>query len=554
MEDGVVTIGTKLDTKGFDLEIKATKDKLDGLIEEYKVLEKAKPFEGQDKELKKLQEEIEKTRNKYVDLNAKQKKIDSASMFGMKNSIENIGNSIEKVTKRVTHWALAIFGVRTAYNMIRNAMSTITSQDEQLQADVDYMKNAIAYTLEPVVRGIVNLMKQLMYYVAYIVKAWTGKNIFANANKSLKSATSSAKQLNKELNKTIAGFDEMNVLQDTSSRGSTADGGAIPSFDLTNLEDMPIPSWLQWIADNKDIVIAGLTGIAAGLLAVKLGATGIMGLGIGIAVAGVILLIKDIIKFIKDPSWTNFIAILGDIAIAIGGIMLIMGNWWGLLIAIIGLLVKLVAENWDKIKEILSKVASWFYDHIISPIGNFFKEEGARIKETFKNTIEDVKSRFNSMVNFFKNIISKITNLFKTIGTNVGNVIGSAFKAVINGVLKAIENILNFPIKSINKLINTINKVPGINLGTLQTFSLPRLARGGIVNNPGPGVMMGSYVAGEKGPEAVIPLDDQTLDRLGLAFARHTTINATLINQMNGRVISRELQKVQNDSDFAYNR
>ena len=48
--------------------------------------------------------------------------------------------------------------------------------------------------------------------------------------------------------------------------------------------------------------------------------------------------------------------------------------------------------------------------------------------------------------------------------------------------------------------------MPGIRLGKLQTFRLPRLARGGIVNNPGPGVMMGNYVAGERGAEAILPL------------------------------------------------
>ena len=85
------------------------------------------------------------------------------------------------------------------------------------------------------------------------------------------------------------------------------------------------------------------------------------------------------------------------------------------------------------------------------------------------------------MITFFSNLISKIVGLFKNIGTKVGNVIASAFELVINGVLKSIENILNFPIKSINKLIDVINKVPGINIGTLPTFNLPRLAKGAVI-------------------------------------------------------------------------
>ena len=166
-----------------------------------------------------------------------------------------------------------------------------------------------------------------------------------------------------------------------------------------------------------------------------------------------------------------------------------------------------------------------------------------------------VKDKFSSIISFFSNLIGKIVGLFKEIGTKVGDVIGGAFKAVINGVLWAIENILNFPIRTINSLIRTINKIPGINIGTLSEFSLPRLAKGGIINQPGKGVMVGSAIAGERGQEGVIPLtDSQQMALLGEAIGKYITVNATVINQMNGRVLSRELQKVKNESDFAYNR
>ena len=71
--------------------------------------------------------------------------------------------------------------------------------------------------------------------------------------------------------------------------------------------------------------------------------------------------------------------------------------------------------------------------------------------------------------------------MFRNIGTKVGNAISGAFRVVINGILGAIEGILNFPIKSVNKLIGVINKVPGINIGTLPTFNLPRLAKGTVI-------------------------------------------------------------------------
>ena len=49
--------------------------------------------------------------------------------------------------------------------------------------------------------------------------------------------------------------------------------------------------------------------------------------------------------------------------------------------------------------------------------------------------------------------------------------------------------------------------------------------------------------------EGVIPLtDSQQMALLGEAIGRYITVNANIVNTMNGRVISKELQKVQNES------
>ena len=84
---------------------------------------------------------------------------------------------------------------------------------------------------------------------------------------------------------------------------------------------------------------------------------------------------------------------------------------------------------------------------------------------------------------------------------------------------------------------------------------LPKLAVGGVINQPGRGIPLGSAIGGEYGAEGVVPLtDSQQMALLGEAIGRYITINAQMNNYMNGRLISRELQKVQNQNDFAYNR
>ena len=72
---------------------------------------------------------------------------------------------------------------------------------------------------------------------------------------------------------------------------------------------------------------------------------------------------------------------------------------------------------------------------------------------------------------------------------------------------------------------------------------------------PNKGTMIGgSAIGGEAGREGVIPLtDQQAMAELGREIGKYITINANIVNTMNGRVISRELKQVQNEQDFAYN-
>ena len=502
--DGWVTIKTEVDTKQFDKQIKELENDLSILEKKYEEVNDTKMFEWQEEEARKLKKEIQKVKEQIDILEGKKLKV---NMFGsMKETVDDIGNGISKTIKKITRWGIAIFGVRSAYMAVRSAMGTISKNDEQLKADIDYIKDALAYTLEPIVRRIVDLIKQLMFYVGYLTKAWTGKNIFENANKSLKGANKQAK----DLKKTMAGFDEMNVL---NSGGSTSGGGVSPSFDLTGLENMKEPKWLIMIKDIGQWIIDNWQDVVFGLLLTKL-----------------------------------FIDLLS-------------GNWIAVVIDLIGLLVIAFFRVRDAIitiyedgKVVLGTFLGWIYDKFIKPLGDFFGALWNGLVIGFEKAINGIEKAFNSVVNFFKNIINTIVGLFKTIGTKVGDVIGSAFKTVINGVLKAIETILNKPIKAINSLLGVINKIPGIDLEKLPTFSLPRLAVGGIVNMPGRGVnYMGANI-GERGAEGVIPLtNSQMMSELGKAIGQYVTINANITTNMNGRVISRELQKINNNSNFARN-
>lgn len=544
--DGYVTIGTNLDTKSFDAQIDYVESQLQEIEDKLKQADMG--FEVGDTQ--KLEAQYEKLIQKLSTLRQKQADLNKTDLSNIQKSIDNVGNSTSNVIKKVGKWSLAIFGVRSAYMFVRQTASTLSQYNEKIGADLEYIRFALASSLQPIIEGLIQLVYKLLTYVNYIAKAWFGVDLFANA--SAKAMNKGAKSAEK-MKKSLAGFDEMNVMQDTTG-GGAGGGATVPSIDLSQWQG-EVPSWIQWIADNKDIVIAGLLGIAGGLTAINLGLTAIQGLGIGLILAGIVLLIQGIVDFIKDPSWDAFLTILQGIALVVAGIALLMGGWIVALVALGVAIVAYIIKNWDKVKEILGKVGSWIYDNIIKPVGNFFVGLWDGIVNGVKTAVKWVKDAFSSVVSFFSNLISKIVNLFKTIGTKVGDAIGSAFKVVINGVLKAIENILNFPINSINKLIGVINKVPGINLGKLPTFNLPRLAVGGIVNMPGRGVPVGGAITGEAGREGVIPLtDSQAMETLGATIGKYININLTNITKLDNRQIAKEQKKINAQNDFAFNR
>ena len=543
--NGKVVIGCDLDTKDFDAEIKYVESQLEEI--EYKLKQADMGFEVGDTQ--KLEAQYSRLVKQLDRLQKKQADLNKTDLSGVQKSIENVGKSTSKVITKMGKWALGIFAIESAYGFVRQAMASVSEYNEQISSDVEYIRFAMASMLQPVIEGLINLAYKLLTYVNYIAKAWFGVDLFANAsanamNKSAKSA--------EKMKKSLAGFDEMNVLNDNGSTGAM--GTVAPSFDLASPEDVQIPSWIKWIADNKDIVIAGLMGISGALIAVHLGLTLIQGLGIGIILAGIVTLIQGIVDFIKDPSWTNFLTILQGIALVVSGIAVLLGGWIVALASLGVAIVSYVIKNWDKVKEILSEVGSWVYDNIIKPVGDFFVGLWDGIVNGVKTAVQGVKGAFSSVVSFFSNLIQKILGLFKNIGIKTANVIGGAFKTVINGVLKAIENILNFPIKSINKLIDVINAVPGINISTLPTFKLPRLAKGGIINQPGRGIPVGSAIGGERGQEGVLPLtDSQQMQLLGEAIGKYINLNATIPIYMGNRQIAREIKKINAQNDFAFN-
>lgn len=336
---------------------------------------------------KKIQEnELQQglTKNNIDTIN---QKLENTKDFGsISESIKSIGSSTEGIVKKVAKWGLAVFGVRSAYMFIRQAMSTLSQYDDKLATDIQYIRYVLASTLKPIIETIINLVYKLLAYIGYIAKAWFGVNIFANAsakafqkvNKGVKDTSKSAQKLQK----TLAGFDEMNILQENGSVGTGGGGGGVglPSQDLANLGDIEIPGWIKWIAENGELLKNIILGIGEAFITWKLlkwaselgaFASGIGELATVLQVAGIIAIvigitnaIGDIINLIKDPSWDTFLQLIGDLSVALLGLsaMLIgMGTSWAWIPAVIGgigFLVSALIDASDANEDLAKKTKS----------------------------------------------------------------------------------------------------------------------------------------------------------------------------------------------------
>ena len=463
-QDGVISsfidMGHDADFDYFDTQINYLETKVKDLRQMLKLNEKNPDFDIGD--INKVVADIASLERRIEILKEKKDSLNDTGMTGFTKSVQQATKSIQKSIKQITNMALAVFSLSSAYMMVRSAVSTLSQYNTQLASDIQYIKFALAKTLEPLITKIVNLVYTLLQYVNMLSVAWFGVNLFANANAS---AMNKASKSAEKMKKSLAGFDEVNILSNNKTEDSSS-AAASPSVDLsdTNIE---VPPFLQFMMDNGNLILALLAGIATYLTLIKFGVEGIMALGFGVIIAGVVLLVQDFLALMKDPTWQGIVAILTDIAIIAGGIMLLLGNWWGLLVAGIALLVRLIVENWDTIKGVLGTVGGWIMDHVITPVINFFTGLWDGIVNIFTGIVTAISDAWNAVKEWTSDLVSKIVGgvveffsglwqKIKDIFNNIKNTISTIWNGIKSFFGTIIANIVNGAIDKFNNMKTTV--------------------------------------------------------------------------------------------------
>lgn len=163
-----------------------------------------------------------------------------------------------------------------------------------------------------------------------------------------------------------------------------------------------------------------------------------------------------------------------------------------------------VKDNISNIFNNIKNIASNIWNNITSNIRNAVSNIKNGIVQNFQNAYNSIQNIFSNIGSFFSGVWSRIRNTFSSLGTSIGNAISGAVKSGINGVISLIERTINSAIRLINGGIRLINLIPGVYVGSINTLSLPRLAKGGVLTEATT-VIAGEYSGAKTNPEIVTP-------------------------------------------------
>ena len=366
--DGKIVIGTQIDTKQFDAQIKNLENKLNDIEASLQMASEDKTLFS-TREIEEMEAEAEKLRNQIGQLRGDFEKQTIETDKGFERNISKI--------KRL---GLSLFGIRSAYALVSRASSAYLSQDTELAQKLQSVWVGLGTFLAPALEAISNALLKALGYLNVFIKALTGVDYIARANaKSLKKQADAQKQL-------AAGIDEVTNLQESTSGDKTSGLIEIPELDdriVKKLQDMA-----YWIKENEDAL--KLLGIAFG------------------AVLGY----KAISGIINNIAWLVGAKGLGSIPRAITISLTLLG------VTAILAEIKLIKDDLEELdgwsgaaNKAAKKVGQDLYKNE-TDINKLLKDSNAR-RKTGLETLEKTKTVEGSIFGINKNYLENISSGIK---------------------------------------------------------------------------------------------------------------------------------------------
>lgn len=222
------------------------------------------------------------------------------------------------------------------------------------------------------------------------------------------------------------------------------------------------------------------------------------------------------------------ITVIGNLCIAIGGIIPVVEAVGAVLLSTVGIyalvgvaiagFVYLVISHWSEIKAesiaIWNSIKTFFistFNGIVSSASQWF----AGVASKFNSAGESGRQTVNAIRSAFSSVFSAITSPFQQAWNSVSGIISNIKSACAN-IWSGLTRGFHIPVPHFN-----ISGSFSINPPSIPHFSFGGwYANGGVIDSP---TVVG---VGEAGAEAIVPLrNKQSMDMIGSAFAKYMPDN-----------------------------
>ncbi len=225
---------------------------------------------------------------------------------------------------------------------------------------------------------------------------------------------------------------------------------------------------------------------------------------------------------------------------ALGTLQEIWDEGLGELVSDLSNYMGLIVERFKLIWQAISPVVEAIIDFLIPAVKAGFEN----LIDMVKHTVSTIVSLARSIVQILTGVLDFILGIFTGDWERAWNGIKDIFAGVINGIVGVAEAGINGIITSINGVLKGANaiKIPdwvpglggkGINIPLIPKLDIPKLAAGGIVDQPT------LAMVGERGREAVVPLENNTgwMDTLAQKVTAAITQTTTKDNNSGDLII-----------------
>lgn len=507
--------------------------------------------------------------------------------------------SLERMVRTIRNVSVVSFGlriVRGLFGELGTVVRNYISQDAQLQAQVNGLSASLGNVLAPAIHLVTGALSYVLPYVVGVSNAigqlmgalfgtgWTAATTGAN---KLAAATGGATKAQKEMNRQLMSFDQINRMEgqkDASSGGGGGAGSALAAIEGKT------PSWMERfkasfseLFNSSEFQSANIGGKIGMVLQTGLDWLG--GEGMRFDWKGVGTKLRENFDSFIETGWGE--SLFYTLGVYLGGfgdmVAGLLGpqweelktayqneGWQGAAAYILGMTAGLAGRGisglfTSVLAPMFTGIADFFREHGNFSVAGFFdgcaqamSNVGSWIKENITDPI----------VNWTKNLlgIHSPSTVFGEIGTNCVNSLADRFGEGVVNILAKISDLKSRVTNAAQTLKDAFSfewRLPHLRLPHLsvqwdpvdnvlaQFFGVtafPRLnvdwyAKGFITN--GTSILNGIGI-GERGREALLPLDsndgwkDEIAQRIAMILQNSDggDVNATINVVLDGETIT----------------